>query len=204
VDDKFDKWLERINLHGPSLSNFPNRFRYQLYCDGRCGTRRRRETGQVGLDSGIRVSATPATATVPVGITPAQTVTFFPSFQNSPPLNAQFRLVQFDSASSNLLDRSPKPPVDSCDPTCGTIDNNGVYTAPATCRRTPKPPQTSKSTAPTTVFVVIRHLRILATFCGHDHPHKRDHEPVTFSSLYPSTVAAGGVLQDVFLKAITC
>src|SRR6267378_1118957 len=124
------------------------------------------------------------------------------NFQNPPPLNAQFRLVQFDSASSNLLDRSPNPLSDSCDPTCGTIDNNGVYTAPATVPTDTKPPQTSKSTAPTTVFVVISS----SSDPGHFFVAtitliNATTNPVTFSSLYPSTVAAGGVLQDVFLKA---
>jgi hypothetical protein len=191
-----------LTYTAPSLSNFPNPIPVISFIATADADKKKTGTGQVGLDSGIRVSATPATATVPVGITPAQTVTFFPSFQNSPPLNAQFRLVQFDSASSNLLDRSPNPLSDSCDPTCGTIDNNGVYTAPATVPTDTKPPQTSKSTAPTTVFVVIS--------SSSDPSHffvatitliNATTNPVTFSGLYPSTVAAGGVLQDVFLKA---
>jgi len=61
LDDKRDKWLERINLTtAPSLSNFPNPdSHHQFYSDGGWRTTKRLETGQVGLDSGIRVSITP-------------------------------------------------------------------------------------------------------------------------------------------------
>jgi len=191
-----------LTYTAPSLSNFPSPIPIISFIATADADHKKTGTGQVGLDSGIRVSATPATATVPVGITPPQTVTFFPSFQNSPPLNAQFRLVQPNSANTtNTLDQTANPLADTCDPTCGTIDNNGVYTAPATVPADTKPPQ-SKSTPPTTVFVVIS--------SSSDPSHffvatitliNATTNPVTFSALYPSTVAAGGVLQDVFLKA---
>ena len=191
-----------LTYTAPSLSNFPSPIPIISFIATADADHKKTGTGQVGLDSGIRVSATPATATVPVGITPPQTVTFFPSFQNSPPLNAQFRLVQPNSANTtNTLDQTANPLADTCDPTCGTIDNNGVYTAPATVPADTKPPQ-SKSTPPTTVFVVIS--------SSSDPSHffvatitliNATTNPVTFSALYPPTVAAGGVLQDVFLKA---
>src|SRR5260221_555935 len=128
-----------LTYTAPSLSNFPNPIPVISFIATADADHKKTGTGQVGLDSGIRVSVTPATATVPVGITPAQTATFSPSFQNSPPLNAQFRLVQPNTASTNTLDQSPNPLSDSCDPTCGTIDNNGVYIAPAAVPTDTKP-----------------------------------------------------------------
>src|SRR6266478_4232730 len=190
-----------LTYTAPSLSNFPNPIPIISFIATADADKKKTGTGQVGLDSGIRVSVTPATATVPVGITPAQTATFSPSFQNSPPLNAQFRLVQPNTASTNTLDQSPNPLSDSCDPTCGTIDNNGVYIAPATVPTDTKPTG-SKSTVPTTVFVVISsssdptHFAVATITLINATTN-----PVTFSGLYPSTVAAGGVLQDVFLNA---
>jgi hypothetical protein len=191
-----------LTYTAPSLSNFPNPIPIISFIATADADHSKTGTGQVGLDSGIRVSVTPTAATVPVGITPALTATFAPSFQNSPPLNAQFRLVQPNSANTtNTLDQTPNPLADTCDPTCGTIDNNGVYTAPATVPTDTKPAG-SKTNPPTTVFVVV--------FSSSDPSHffvatitliNATTNPVTFSGLYPPTIAAGGVLQDVFLKA---
>jgi len=191
-----------LTYTAPSLSNFPNPIPIISFVATADADHKKTGTGQVGLDSGIRVSVTPTTATVPVGITPALTATFAPSFQNSPPLNAQFRLVQPNSANTtNTLDQTANPLAETCDPTCGTIDNNGVYTAPATVPTDTKPTG-SKSTVPTTVFVV--------TSSSSDPTHfavatitliNATTNPVSFSGLYPPTIAAGGVLQDVFLKA---
>jgi hypothetical protein len=190
-----------LTYTAPSLSNFPNPIPVISFIATADADHKKTGTGQVGLDSGIRVSVTPPTATVPVGITPPQTTTFFPTFQNSPPLNAQFRLVQPNTASSNTLDQSANPLSDSCDPTCGTIDNNGVYTAPATLPTDTKPAG-SKSTKPTTVFVVISsssdttHFAVATITLVNATTN-----PVSYTGLYPTTVAAGGLLQDVFLKA---
>src|SRR5260221_1431318 len=121
-----------LTYTAPSLSNFPNPIPVISFIATADADHKKTGTGQVGLDSGIRVSITPLTATVPVGITPAQTASFNASLLNTNPSTAVFKLVQFDSASSNLLDRSPNPLSDSCDPTCGSIDVNGTFTAPDT------------------------------------------------------------------------
>jgi hypothetical protein len=190
-----------LTYTAPSLSNFPKPIPILSFIATADADHKKTGTGQVGLDSGIRVAVTPTTATVPVGITPAQTTTFFPTFQNSPPLSAQFRLVQPNTASTNSLDQSANPLSDSCDPTCGTIDNNGVYTAPGTLPTDTKPAG-SKSTTPTTVFVVVSsssdptHFALAAITLVNATTN-----PVSYTGLYPTTVAAGGVLQDVFLKA---
>jgi DNA-binding beta-propeller fold protein YncE len=189
-----------LTYTAPSLSNFPKPIPIISFIATADADHKKTGTGQIGLDSGIRVSITPPAATVPVGIVPPQTAVFSPSFQNSPPLSAQFRLVQPNTASTNTLDQSANPLSDSCDPACGTIDNNGVYTAPATLPTDTKPAG-SKSTTPTTVFVVVSsssdptHFAVATTTLVNATTN-----PVSFSGLYPQTIAAGGVLQDVFLK----
>jgi hypothetical protein len=193
-----------LTYTAPSLANFPKPFIPLLTFTATADADKKKTAAvTVQLDSGIRVSVTPATATVPVGLTPAQTTTFFPSFLNAPPLSAQFRLVQPNASSSVIADQTANPQSDSCDPTCGTMDpnGNGIYTAPPTLPTDTKPAG-SKTTLPTTVFLV--------TWSSSDSSHfsvstitlvNATTNPVTFSGLYPPTVAAGGVLQDVFLKA---
>jgi len=193
-----------LTYTAPSLTNFPKPFVPILTFTATADVDKKKTApAQIGLDSGIRVSVTPSTATVPVGLTTAQTTTFFPSFLNAPPLSAQFKLVQPNSSSSILADQTPNPLSDSCDPTCGTMDpnGNGIYTAPTTLPTDTKPAG-SKSTLPTTVFLVV--------WSSSDSSHwniatitlvNATTNPVSYSGLYPPTVAAGGVLQDVFLKA---
>ena len=193
-----------LTYTAPSLANFPKPFVPVLTFTATADAQKSKTaTAMVALDSGIRVSVTPATATVPVGLTPAQSSTFFPSFLNAPPVGAQFRLVQPNSSSSVVADQTPNPLSDSCDPTCGTMDanGNGIYTAPPTLPTDTKPAG-SKSTLPTTVFLVVWSSAdsshwFVATITLVDATTN----PVTYSGLYPPTVAAGGVLQDVFLKA---
>ena len=123
-----------LTYTAPSLANFPNPAPISyVHGDGRC---RYKKTGTaaVGLDSGIRVSVSPSTATVPVGLTPNQSVTFSASLQNSPPLNLQWKVVQPNEGSTTVTDQTPNPLSTTCAPTCGSMDanNNGIYTAPCT------------------------------------------------------------------------
>ena len=193
-----------LTYTAPSLANFPKPFIPVLTFTATAdAAKNKTATAMVQLDSGIRVSITPATATVPVGLTPAQTTTFFPSFLNAPPLSAQFRLVQPNSSSTVIADQTANPQSDSCDPTCGTMDanGNGIYTAPATLPTDTKPAG-SKSTLATTVFLVVWSSADSSQFnVATITLVNATTNPVTYSGLYPPTVAAGGVLQDVFLKA---
>lgn len=193
-----------LTYTAPSLTNFPKPYVPILTFTATADVDKKKTAPvQVRLDSGIRVSVTPATATVPVGLKPNQTTTFFPSFLNAPPLTAQFKLVQPNSSSSVLADQSPQPSSDSCDPTCGTMDpnGNGIYTAPDVLPTDTKPAG-SKSTLPTTVFLVVWSSSDSTNFnIATITLVNATTNPVSYSGLYPATVAAGGVLQDVFLKA---
>jgi hypothetical protein len=192
-----------LTYTAPVLADFPNPVPLLTFKATADADKNKTGTATVGLDSGIRVSITPNSATVPVGLTPAQTVVFVPSFLNANASGQQFKLVQPNTASTTTADQTPAPQTpDTCDPNCGTIDNaTGVYSAPATLPTDTKPAG-SKSTAPTTVYVVAwnsadpNHYAIaLVTLVSSTT------NPVTFSGLYPPTVPAGGLLQDVFLNA---
>jgi len=188
-----------LTYTAPSLSNFPNPIPVISFIATADADHKKTGTGQVALDSGIRVSITPLTATVPVGITPAQTASFTVSLLNTNPSTAVFKLVQANTASTNTLDQSPNPLSDTCAPACGTIDLNGTYTAPATMPTVTTP---SGGASPATVSVVASssadptHFALATITLVNASTN-----PVSYSSLYPSTVAAGGILQDVFLNA---
>jgi hypothetical protein len=196
-----------LTYTAPSLSNFPNpNIPVLTFTATADADKKKTATATVGLDSGIRVSVTPATATVPVGLNPSQTVSFSASLQNSPALNLQWTLVQPDTASKNSNDTTPNPSSDPCSPTCGSIDQvTGIFTAPTTLP-TDTTPAGSKSTSPTTVYVVVNskadslHFAV-ATITLVDATKN----PVTFSGVFPNTVnvgvAAGGISQDIFLNA---
>ena len=188
-----------LTYTAPSLSNFPNPIPQVTFTATADADKKKTGTGIADLDSGISVSILPLTATVPVGITPAQTASFNVSLQNTNPSTVAFKLVQQNTSSSNTLDRSPNPLSDTCDPTCGTIDKNGTYTAPTTLPTDTTP---KGGASPTTVSVV--------AYSTQDTTHfalatitlvNATTNPVSYSGLYPPSVAAGGILQDVFLDA---
>jgi DNA-binding beta-propeller fold protein YncE len=190
-----------LTYTAPTLANFPNPVPVLTFTATSDADKKKTNTATIGLDSGIRVSVTPSTVTVPVGLTPAQQVSFSPSFLNASPVGQQWHLVQPNSSSSTTNDQTANPLAETCDPTCGTIDNNGIYTAPSTLPTDTKPAG-SKSTNATTVYAVV--------WSQADTNHytyaqitlvNATTNPITFSGISPSTVAAGGVSQDIFLNA---
>jgi hypothetical protein len=187
----------------PALADFPSPAPTLTFTAESDANKKKTGTATVALDSGIRVSVQPASAIVPVGLTPAQTAVFYPAFLNANASGQQFKLVQPNTASTTTADQQATPQTpDTCDPTCGTIDNaTGTYTAPATLPTDTKPAG-SKSTSATTVYVV--------TWNSADPNHyalaqitlvAASTNAVDFTGIYPPTIAAGGLLQDVFLSA---
>jgi DNA-binding beta-propeller fold protein YncE len=188
-----------LTYTAPSLSSFPNPIPVISFIATADADHKKTGTGQVGLDSGIRVSITPRTATVPVGITPPQKAVFEASLLNTDPSTATFKLVQQNTTSKNNLDQSPNPLSDSCDPTCGTIDKDGTYTAPATLPTATTP---AGGASPTLVSVVASSTKDPLHFdIGTITLVNATTNPVSYSGLYPPSIAAGGILQDVFLNA---
>jgi len=188
-----------LTYTAPSLGSFPNPIPQVTFTAAADADKKKTGTGIADLDSGIRVSILPLTATVPVGIAIPQTASFNASLLNTNPSTVAFKLVQQNTSSKNTLDQSPNPLSDTCDPTCGTIDKNGTYTAPGTLPTATTP---AGGASPTTVSVV--------AYSTQDTIHfaiatitlvNATTNPVSYSGLYPPSVAAGGILQDVFLDA---
>lgn len=181
----------------PALSSFPNPAPQLTFTAAADADHSKKGTALIGLDSGIRVAVTPTTATVQVN----QTARFTASLLNAPPLGLTWLLTQPNTASTTTANQSANPLSATCSPTCGTIDSNGVYTAPATIP-TDTTPAGSKSTTPNTVYVVVN--------SSSDTSHyalagitivSAISSPIKFLGVTPTTVPAGAVLQDIFLEA---
>ncbi len=192
-----------LTYTAPSLANFPNPTPLLTFTATADADNKKTGTATVGLDSGIRVSVSPATATVPVGLTPNQSVTFTASLLNSPPLNLKWLVVQPNAGSSTVTEQTPNPLSTTCAPTCGSMDanNNGIFTAPTTLP-TDTTPSGSTSTAATTVYVVVWSASDISHYAVATITLvSATANSITFSGISPTIIPAGGVLQDIFLSA---
>ncbi|HEY2456779.1 MAG TPA: hypothetical protein VGI13_05725, partial [Candidatus Acidoferrum sp.] len=136
-----------LTYTAPSLGSFPSPVPTVTFTATADADHSKTGTTQIALDSGIRVAITPASVTVPVGVTPAQTVQFSASLLNSTPTNLQWLVTQPNQSSSTTNNQTANPNGADCSATCGKIDANGVYTAPASVP-TDTTPSGSKTTSP--------------------------------------------------------
>ncbi|HTZ48012.1 MAG TPA: hypothetical protein VMH20_10490 [Verrucomicrobiae bacterium] len=197
-----------LTYNAPTLANFPNPIPTITFTAAATANTGKKGTTVITLDTGIRTAITPATATVPTEITPAQTVQFIPNFLNVSPANASPQWLVTQPVSGNTTKfpqgTTPVPQDVTCSPNCGTISAQGVFTAPAK-----QPTDTSpigsgsqaSSLAPI-VYVVcwskadINHYAIATITLV-----PASQNPITFTGIQPTTIAAGGVLQDIWLNA---
>ncbi len=122
---------ECSNLHGASIGELPPASsRDYVDRDVYCRKEQEWQREASSLDSGIRASVTPSTATVPVGLNPAATTKFTQSFLNDNGIDATWLVTQPVAGSTG--NPSPTSSSPTCSPSCGSIDQNGVFTAPAT------------------------------------------------------------------------
>jgi hypothetical protein len=197
-----------LTYTAPSLTNFPSPIPIITFTAAADAAKNKTGTAVVTLDTGIRVSVLPATATVPVGLNPAQAVQFTPDFLNVSPANANPQWAVMQPVANNTKyfpdGAVADPKGASCSPSCGTISAQGVFTAPTTfpTNTSPVSSGSSASTAAPTVYVVV--------WSAADPNHyatatitlvQATTNPITFTGIQPTTVAAGGVLQDIFLNA---
>jgi len=191
-----------VTFTAPALANFPTVLPAITLTATADADKKKTGTAAINLDSGIRVSVTPTTVNIPVGVTPAVTERFIVTLLNASATDIQYRLVQPNSASTNVNDTTANPLSDPCVPTCGTIDATGVYTAPATYP-TATVPAGSVSTAVNVLNVVAWSLRDPNHFALSTITlvNVTTTNAVTFSSIFPTQVAAGGVAADIFLNA---
>ncbi len=193
-----------LTFTAPTLANFPSPPPTLTFTATADADTKKTATAVVTLDSGIRASLSPTTATVPVGLTPAATVKFTGSLENSPAVNLQWNLVQPNPGdTTDTNNDTPNPLAVTCSPTCGTMDtgNNGIYTAPAVLP-TATTPAGSTTISPTTVYVVmwsksdptqytVAQITLVSATSN----------SINFTGIFPTTVAAGSTYANIYLNA---
>ena len=191
-----------LTFTAPSLSNFPSPPPTLTFTAEADADNKKTATATVTLDSGIRAGISPQSVTVPVGLTPAATVPFSATLQNSPPINLQWLVTQPNpSDTKNTNNDTANPLAATCSPTCGSIDANGIFTAPATLP-TVTTPAGSTTTAATTVYVVVNSAKdplhyAVATITL----VSATNNSINFTGIFPTTVAAGSTYANIFLNA---
>ncbi|MDP9338566.1 MAG: hypothetical protein M3P45_06830 [Acidobacteriota bacterium] len=133
----------------------------------------------ITLDSGIRAGVNPATATVATGANFQFTATLT---TDTTPNDVTWLLVQ--GTTANPI----SPTATTCSPTCGTIDDAGLYTAPAAVP------------TPATVTVVAT-SKLDTTRFGTATVTVVQAGPISFSDVSPPVAPQGGLFQDLFLNA---
>ena len=138
-------------------------------------------TAKLVLDSGIAVTLTPSTATVPTGEQQRFNATLTNDLQNQ---GLTFLITQ-GTATATI----PPPALATCSPGCGTIDaTNGTYTAPATVPTTATLTVVATAKADTTRFA----QGTITIIQG---------GPITFNGLSPTIAPQGASFYDLYLDA---
>jgi DNA-binding beta-propeller fold protein YncE len=191
-----------LTYTAPSLANFPSPPPTLTFTATADADNKKTATAVVTLDSGIRAEIAPQSVTVPVGLTPPATVVFEASLVNSPPLNLQWLVTQPNPGDTkNTNNDTPNPLAATCSPTCGSIDANGIFTAPATLP-TATTPAGSTTTSPTTVYVVMNSAKDPLHFAlAQITLVSATNNSINFTGIFPTTVAAGSALQEIYLNA---
>ena len=206
-----------LTYTAPPLSSFPNPIPVITFTATAAANTSKKGTGLVTLDSGIRIAINPPSATAPVGLNPAQIIGFTASLASGPPTDLNWQVMQPVIGSSTAICNAfpaltsagscgtANPLGTTCSPACGSIDSTtGIYTAPSTMPTdtTPVSSGASASTAATTVTVVawktgdIYHFATATITLVNASTN-----PITFTGISPTTIATGGIEQDVWLNA---
>ena len=193
-----------LTYTAPTLKNFPDPIPTLTFTATAAANNKKTGTATIALDTGIRVSVTPPTATAPVGLNPAQQVQFTANLPSNAPTGLTWLVTQPVVGDTTDFPNGAAPGAPTCSPNCGSISNVGVYTAPATMPTDtfPKSSGSTAATAAITVTVVVNAPSDTAHFATATITLvNASTNPITFNSISPTTIAAGGILQDVFLNA---
>ena len=133
----------------------------------------------ITLDSGIRVTVNPLTATVATGANLQFTATL-----TTDPLPNDVTWLLVQATTANPI----SPTATTCSPGCGAIDANGLYTAPTTLPTTATVTVVATSKLDTSRFST---ATITVVQAG----------PISFTNVSPPIAPLGGLLQDIFLNA---
>src|SRR6266478_1432261 len=155
-----------------------------------------KKTGSIklALDSGIGVSLTPITATVPTN----EPQTFNVALTNDLQSQGVTWLITQSTATATITE----PNLATCSPTCGSITSNtpttATYTAPTTVPTTSTPSGASTTPADVTVVAVAKgdNTRFAAGTITIIQGG-----PITFGGISPTIAPQGGALWDIYLNA---
>jgi DNA-binding beta-propeller fold protein YncE len=161
----------------PDPAKFPN-LQITITATAKADTKK---TGKavIGIDSGIRIQITPATATLATGEAKQFLVKDFAGtvVSNS--------ILKWDVTADATAISTSK----TCTPTCGTVDGTtGTYTSPAAV-----PTQATATIFATSTIDTARRAQAAITIVKSGD--------ITFSGISPSFVPQGALQQDIFLTA---
>src|SRR6516164_7926131 len=193
-----------LTYTAPALANFPNPIPTLTFTATASASSSKKGTATINLDTGIRVSVTPPTATAPVGLNPAQQIQFTANLPSNSPTGLTWLVTQPVTGDTTDFPNGAAPDAPTCSPNCGSISNVGVYTAPSTMPTdtSPKSSGSNAATAAINVTVVVNSPSDTAHFATATITLvNASTNTITFNSISPTTIAAGGIAQDVFLNA---
>ena len=160
-------------------------------------------TATISLDSGIAVSLTPGTASVPTG----EQQPFSVQLANDLMGQGVTWLITQQLPTSTSTSNRPFPSLTTCSPACGTLINttpNGVtYVAPATVPTVTTPASTTAQptvTTPSTLSIVATAKADTTRFSTASITIIQG-GPITFNSISPTIVPQGGTMYDIYLDA---
>jgi DNA-binding beta-propeller fold protein YncE len=137
-------------------------------------------TATINIDSGIRITITPATASVPT----SESQQFIAGQTNDATPNDVTWLVTQQLSTST----TPLPQAATCSPGCGTIDSSGNYTAPATV------PTTATLTVVATSKPDTSHFGTATVTIVQGGP-------ISFNGITPTVLPLGGIFEDLYVEA---
>jgi DNA-binding beta-propeller fold protein YncE len=151
-----------------------------------------KKTGNVKiiLDSGIGVTLTPTTATVPTN----EQQTFSAVLTNDLQKQGVTWLVTQSTATSTITE----PNLATCSPGCGSINSSGIYTAPAAVPTASTP--SGASSTPQNVTVVATAKADNTRFATGTITIIAG-GPITFNGVSPNIAPQGAALWDIYLDA---
>src|SRR5246127_3286477 len=146
-----------LTYTAPTQKNFPNPIPTLTFTAAAAANNKKTGTVTVTLDTGIRVSVTPPSATAPVGLTPAQQIQFTANLPNNAPTGLTWLVTQPVTGDTTDFPNGAAPGAPTGSPNCGSISDAGVYPAPATVPidTFPKSSAPNGASAAITVTVVV-------------------------------------------------
>jgi DNA-binding beta-propeller fold protein YncE len=137
-------------------------------------------TATIAIDSGVRISISPSTASVPT----KESQQFTPGQTNDTTPNDVTWLVTQQASTST----TPLPQAASCSPGCGSIDASGNYTAPS-------------AVPSTAALTVVATSKLDTSRFGTATVTVVQGGPISFKSISPTIIPLGGLFEDIYLEA---